>query len=178
MEVFEGRIIVVSTEKEAEKAIAYLSSFSNIGFDSETRPAFHKGKSYQVALLQLATDDTCFLFRLNKMGFPDCLINLLANPAIKKIGLSLKDDFSAIRKREKEFKPEGFIELQSYVTKFGIAEAGLQRIYAILYGKKISKSQRLSNWEQDELSDAQKMYAAIDAWACLKIYEKLSALID
>ena len=175
--VFKGRIIVVSTEKESEKAVDYLQSFPLLGFDSETRPAFHKGKLYQVALIQLSTEDTCFLFRLNKIGFPDSLADLLANQQIKKVGLSLKDDFSVIRRREREFKPEGFIELQSYVKKFGIEEAGLQRIYAILYGKKISKSQRLSNWEQEQLTDAQKMYAAIDAWACLKIYDKLSSLI-
>ncbi|GAB6119302.1 3'-5' exonuclease [Dysgonomonas termitidis] len=173
MEKFEGRIIVVQSESEAEKAAAYLKKQTAIGFDTETRPAFRKGVSHQIALMQLSTDDTCFLFRLNIIGLPDCLAEILVNPAIKKIGLSLKDDFSAIHKRNAAFVPSNFIELQSFVKSYGIEDNGLQRIYGILFEKRISKGQRLSNWEADVLSDAQKMYAAIDAWACLRIYNEL-----
>ncbi|MFV0310272.1 MAG: 3'-5' exonuclease [Dysgonomonas sp.] len=173
MEKFEGRIIVVQSESEAEKAAAYLKKQTAIGFDTETRPAFRKGVSHQIALMQLSTDDTCFLFRLNIIGLPDCLADILIDPAIKKIGLSLKDDFSAIHKRNAAFVPSNFIELQSFVKSYGIEDNGLQRIYGILFEKRISKGQRLSNWEADVLSDAQKMYAAIDAWACLRIYNEL-----
>ncbi len=172
MERFEGRIIVIQTESEAEKAVAYLEQQKAIGFDTETRPAFHKGVSHQIALMQLSTLDTCFLFRLNLIGLPDCLADILINPAIKKVGLSLKDDFSAIHKR-KAIAPTNFVELQSFVKDYGIEDNGLQRIYGILFGKRISKGQRLSNWEAGVLSDAQKMYAAIDAWACLKIFNEL-----
>ncbi len=172
-ETFSGRIIIIQSEAEAEKACAYLEKYNAIGFDTETRPAFKKGGvSHKIALMQLSTDDTCFLFRLNVIGLPDCLGNILINPAIKKIGLSLKDDFSAIHKR-KPIVPSNFIELQSFVKDYGIEDNGLQRIYGILFEKRISKGQRLSNWEADTLSDAQKMYAAIDAWACLKIYKEL-----
>ncbi len=171
-ETFEGRIIVVQSEQEAIKAISYLSTFKAIGFDTETRPAFKKGVSHQVALMQLSTEDTCFLFRLNIIGFPDCLAEILVNPAIKKIGLSLKDDFSAMHKRSL-LVPSNFIDLQTFVKDYGIDDNGLQRIYGILFEKRISKGQRLSNWEADTLSDAQKMYAAIDAWACLRIFDEL-----
>lgn len=171
-ETFSGRIITIQSETEAEKACAYLEKYNAIGFDTETRPAFKKGVSHKIALMQLSTDDTCFLFRLNVIGLPDCLGNILINPAIKKIGLSLKDDFSAIHKR-KPIVPSNFIELQSFVKDYGIEDNGLQRIYGILFEKRISKGQRLSNWEADVLSDAQKMYAAIDAWACLRIYNEL-----
>lgn len=176
VEVFEGEIIVVDTNEEVDKAIEYLKLFPVVGFDSETRPAFKKGKSYKVALIQLATENKCFLFRLNTIDFPESLATFLSDNKIKKIGLSLKDDFSAIRKRISSFKPESFVELQTVAKNVGIKEAGLQKIYAILFGKKISKSQRLSNWEAQELSSAQKMYASIDAWACLKIYNKLTTL--
>lgn len=169
---YEGRIIVVDTEQDAEKAIAYLKDLKVIGFDTETRPSFKKGKSHKIALMQLATEDTCFLFRLNLIGFPDCLKAFLSDNSIKKIGLSVKDDFSVIR-RSVEIAPEGFIELQKMTNDFGIEENGLQRIYAILFGEKISKRQRLTNWESQTLSDSQQMYAALDAWACLKIYNKL-----
>lgn len=171
-EKFTGRIIVVQTIDEALKATAYLSGFNAIGFDTETRPAFKKGVSHQIALMQLSTEDTCFLFRLNLIGLPDCLAEVLVNPAIKKIGLSLKDDFTAIHKR-KPLSPINFIDLQPFVQDYGIEDMGLQRIYGILFGKRISKGQRLSNWEADVLSDAQKLYAALDAWACLRIFNEL-----
>jgi len=171
-EVFPGRIIVIQDENEAKKACNYLEKAGAIGFDTETRPAFRKGVSHQIALMQLSTVDTCFLFRLNLIGLPDCLANILINPTIKKIGLSLKDDFSAIHKR-KNLAPLNFVELQSFVKDYGIEDNGLQRIYGILFEKRISKGQRLSNWEIDILSDAQKMYAALDAWACLRIYNEL-----
>lgn len=171
-EVFPGRIIIVQSVSEAEKACSFLEKHETIGFDTETRPAFKKGVSHKIALMQLSTDDTCFLFRLNIIDMPDCLANLLTNPSVRKIGLSLKDDFSAIRKRA-PLIPESFLELQTFVKKYGIEDIGLQRIYGIIFGKRISKGQRLSNWEADILSDAQKMYAALDAWACLKIYNKL-----
>lgn len=171
-EVFTGRIIIVQNESEAIKAVSYLEKATAVGFDTETRPAFRKGVTHKIALMQLSTEDTCFLFRLNNIGLPDCLANVLENPAIKKVGLSLKDDFSAIHKR-KALALTNFIELQSFVKDYGIEDNGLQRIYGILFGKRISKGQRLSNWEADVLSDAQKMYAAIDAWACLRIYNEL-----
>lgn len=172
---YPGRIIVVQTEKEAQKATSFLEQHSVIGFDTETRPSFKKGLIRTIALMQLSTEDTCFLFRLNFIDIPECLNRILISSDIKKIGLSLKDDFSAIRKRM-QIEPKNFIELQAFVKKFGIEDNGLQRIYAILFGQKISKSQRLSNWEADVLSEAQQKYASLDAWACLQIYNKLIRL--
>ena len=172
VEVFKARIILVQCEAEAQKAYKYLEKCNIIGFDTDTRPAFKKGVTNKIALMQLSTDDTCFLFRMNIFGLPDCLADLLTNKNVKKIGLSLKDDFSAIRKR-KPIIPSNFIELQTFVKRYGIEDNSLQRIYGILFGKRISKGQRLSNWEADTLSDAQKMYASIDAWACLRIYKEL-----
>lgn len=169
---FEGRIVVVENEEDAEKAVLYLSQSDIIGFDTETRPAFKKGQSHKIALMQLSANDVSFLFRLNIIGFPDCLLRLLLDDGIKKIGLSLKDDFSAIRKSI-SIAPQGFIDLQMFVRKFGIEDSGLQKIYAILFGEKISKRQRLTNWEAKELTEQQQMYAALDAWACLKIYNEL-----
>lgn len=172
IEHFLGRIIVVQDEKEAQKACDYLRGFSALGFDTETRPSFKKGVTNKISLVQLSTEDTCFLFRVNLIEFPDQLIEILTNPAIEKIGLSLRDDFSAIRKT-KSVAPENFIELQTFVKKYGIEDNGLQRIYGILFGKRITKAQRLTNWSAEILTDAQKSYAALDAWACLKIYNEL-----
>ena len=173
VETFSGKIIVVNTGFEAEKAVHFLQTQPLIGFDTETKPAFKRGQTHKVALMQLSTEDICFLFRLNKIGYPDVLDNVICNPSIQKIGLSLRDDFAAIHKRSDK-TPQNFIDLQSFVKKFDIEDSSLQKIYALLFGKKISKNQRLSNWEADYLTEAQQSYAAIDAWACLKIYHYLN----
>lgn len=172
IETFEGDIILIDHAKEVRDACDYLSSKSALGFDTETKPAFKRGQVNKVALMQLSTEAECFLFRLNQIGYPDELETLLSNPKIKKIGLSLRDDFAAIRKRSVR-KPENFVDLQGFVDKFGIEDNSLQKIYAILFGRKISKNQRVSNWEAATLTPAQQSYAAIDAWACLRIYNHL-----
>ena len=171
-ESFDGRIIVVQSLSEAEKAVKYLSGYSIIGFDTETRPSYKKGLRNNIALIQLSTENTCFLFRLNIIGFPQCLIDLLSNPNVKKVGLSLRDDFASMNRRQ-VFTPNGFIDLQKVVQEHEITDISLQKIYAILFDRRISKSQQLTNWEADVLTDSQKKYAALDAWACLKIYNKL-----
>lgn len=123
-EEFKGRILEIQTLKEVDKGVKYLSGFKLLGFDTETRPAFRKGSSYGVSLIQLATDETCLLFRLNKIGFPMPLIDLLSNPAILKIGLSLRDDFSSMGRRMK-FTPSGFIDLQKLVGEHDIDDISL-----------------------------------------------------
>ena len=173
VEKFPGRIIVLTTEKEANEAIDYLLKFPLVGFDTETRPSFKKGQTNKVSLLQVSTDDTCFLFRLNYMGFPSSVCEFFASKDVMKVGLSLRDDFNALRKRA-NIHPENYIDLQSVVGGFGIEDVSLQKIYAILFQKKISKGQRLTNWEADVLTDSQKKYAALDAWACLQIYKELN----
>ena len=175
-DAFGGRIFVIYTEEEARKAIAYLNTHSIVGVDTETRPSFRKGTVHKVALLQVSTHDTCFLFRLNHLGLPDFLEEFLQNDVLK-VGLSLKDDFAMLRKRnQKDPQAGNWFELQDYVTRFGIEEKSLLKIYALLFGKKISKSQRLSNWEAETLTEAQQLYAATDAWACVEIYTYLEEL--
>lgn len=173
--LFGGQIHVVQTPQEVERAVAYLKTCPIVGIDSETRPSFTKGRVHKVALLQIASEEHCFLFRLNLTGLTLPLILLLENPNVLKVGLSLKDDFMMLRKRA-PFEPQGYIELQEYVRMFGIEDKSLQKIYGILFGQKISKSQRLSNWEAAELTQPQQLYAATDAWACLNIYNKLQQL--
>ncbi len=172
-ETFNGKIIVVDHPEEVAEAVAFLARHKAIGFDTETKPAFKRGQNHKVALMQLATEEVCYLFRLNLIGYPDSLVQLMSNPDVRKIGLSLRDDFAAIRQRSVR-NPENFIDLQLFVDKFGIEDNSLQKIYALLFGRKISKSQRLSNWEAPQLTPAQMSYAAIDAWACLRIYNHLA----
>lgn len=173
LEEYSGEIVLINTEEEAKEAIDMLTQFACVGFDTETRPSFKKGQRYKISLMQISTETTCYLFRLNHIGIPDSLVDFLENDTTLKIGLSLRDDFGAIRKRT-EAEPTNFLDLQKYVGEFGIEDVSLQKIYAILFNKKISKGQRLTNWEAEELTESQQKYAALDAWACLKIYNYLN----
>ena len=172
--LYTGDIKIVATTRSMKAAVAKLRKSPIIGFDTETRPSFRKGKVYNVALLQLSTRDCCYLFRLNRLGLRKEVMDLLEDERLLKVGLSIKDDFMNLNKL-KELHPEGFVDLQSYVKQFGIADNSLQRIYGILFGERISKGQRLTNWEAEQLSEAQMQYAALDALACIKIYDYLSA---
>jgi len=175
-EEFRGRIFTITTERDAEKAVNYLMSQPILGFDSETRPTFKRNVSHQVALLQVATYDTCFLFRLNQLGLPNSIVRLLEDTNITKVALSWKDDTHMLQLRRK-YKSGKFIDIQDEVGRIGIEDHSLQKIYANLFGKMISKRQQLSNWEADILSDAQKAYAALDAWACIHIYDEIQRLL-
>ncbi len=173
--LFDGRIVIIQTENEANQAVDFLMMQKRVGIDTETRPSFVSGYVNKVALVQIATLDVCFLFRLNYIGFPLSLKNFLEDTTVMKVGLSLHDDFGALHRRG-NFTPGNFMELQTYVGTFGIKDMSLQKIYANLFGQKISKKQRLSNWEAETLNEGQKAYAATDAWACLMIYNYLEQL--
>ena len=172
---FQGKIVVVISAGEAERAVDYLLSQSILGVDTETRPSFKKGQIHQVALLQVSTHDTCFLFRLNYLGMAPAVVRLLEDKKVPKVGLSWHDDILQLHKRG-NFTPGNFIDLQKHVGEIGVEDRSLQKLYANFFGKKISKSQQLSNWENDVLQERQKIYAATDAWACIQLYEELQRL--
>ena len=177
-EEFQGRIIVVNNLIDAGKAVRYLMEQPIIGIDTETKPVFKKGAANKVALLQVSTHDTAFLFQLRFVGITDGIVKLMQSKKIKKVGLSLGDDFRALSARRK-ITPQNVVEIQELVKKVGIEDLSLQKIYAILFGEKIAKGQQLTNWEAPTLTPAQQNYGAVDAWACLKIYNYLkSGLFD
>lgn len=173
---FEGRIFTVDTEAEARKATDFLMGEKTVGVDTETKPVFKKGRKMNpVALMQVSTLDSCFLFRLNYIGLPDCLVDLLESDKLLKVGLSLQDDFRQLTRR-RSINPCGYVELQQMVREFGITDMSLAKLYANLFNCRISKSQQLSNWEADVLNERQKRYAATDAWACVRIYNELNRI--
>lgn len=171
---YRGQAIIIDTPAAAAEALAVLSAAPIIGFDTETRPNFTRGQQNKVSLIQLAVKDRCYLFRINTLGLTDELISLLQDPTKLKVGLSIHDDFMNLR-RLRQFEPGGFVELQKYVKEYKISDASLQKIYAILFGERISKGQRLSNWEASTLTPHQMSYAALDADACIRIYEYISS---
>jgi len=173
--LFEGRIVVILTESEAQKAVDYLLSQPILGVDTETRPSFKKGRANKVALLQVASHEVCFLFRLNQLGISPAVKRLLEDKKVPKIGLSWHDDLNMLHKSG-DFETGYFIDLQNHVREIGVEDLSLQKLYANFFGQKISKRERLTNWEADILNDKQKQYAATDAWACIMLYEELMRL--
>ena len=174
--VFPGRIYVIVSESEAKRAMRYIMSLPLVGIDTETRPSFSKYRSYKVALLQVSTENECFLFRLNHLGISASIKRFLESETIK-VGASLHDDIHMMSAREK-FTPRNFVDIQKLVECLGIKDKALKKLYANLLGKNISKAQQLSNWEADILTDAQKQYAATDAWVCINLYKEIQRLIE
>lgn len=170
--VYTDGATIVDSHEGIEAAVAELRKAPLIGFDTETRPSFRKGVSYCVSLIQLATPDHVFLFRIKKIGIPPALASVLEDEDILKVGISVKDDFHQLC-RVGLNSPKGFLDLQQYVKQFSIADNSLSRIHAILFGQRVAKGQRLTNWEAAELTEAQVNYAAFDAIACIKIYKYL-----
>ena len=169
---FEGEVIVVDHEEQIADAVAYLRKQRTIGVDTEARPSFQRGTHYPTALVQIATHERCYLFRLTHIGMPQALADIFADPKICKVGLAFKDDINGLRRR-RNFVPANCIDVQSLVPRYGILDLGLQKIFAICFGKKISKTQQLTNWENSHLTPEQARYASTDAWATLLIYEDL-----
>lgn len=174
--VFDGKIFVIQSEGEAKRAVEVLRRSPILGIDTETRPSFRRGESHKVALLQVATEKICFLFRMNEIGFLPCMSELLADSTVLKVGLSLHDDFLMLRRRNPKFRPAGSIDLQDLAAQMGIEDMSLQKLYANVFRQRISKSAQLSNWEADVLTESQKVYAATDASACILLYRELSQL--
>jgi len=174
---FKGEIVVVEDIETFKSVLPRLKNSKILGFDTETRPMFKKGgRRNKVSLIQLATNNFAVLIRINKIGVPDDLINLLSNSSIIKAGVALRDDLhflSSVRK----FTPAGFVDLQSFVKKFGIESSGLRKLTAIVLGFRISKGQQTTNWETESLTEAQQVYAATDAWVCFEIYSKLIGIV-
>src|SRR4030042_2572858 len=169
---FKGEIVLVEDMKTFNKVFPRLLNSEILGFDTETRPSFRKGRKNKVSLIQLANKNLACLFRINRIGIPPALAGLLGNENVTKAGVAVHDDIRFL-KRIKGFEPSGFVDLQKFVRDYGINVSGLKKLTAIVLGFKISKRQQVTDWEAEQLTDAQQVYAATDAWVCYQIYRKL-----
>ncbi|MDR2937267.1 MAG: 3'-5' exonuclease domain-containing protein 2 [Rikenellaceae bacterium] len=171
--VFGGETIMVDDARKLAHACEELARETVIGFDTETRPSFQRGKVNPVALLQLSSAQKAYLIRVNKLRLSPELVKIFENERIVKVGASIRDDLKILRKVT-PFAPAGFVDLQSIVGQYGINELSVRKMSAIVLGIKVSKAQRLSNWEARQLTEAQQSYAATDAWVCREIFLKLT----
>jgi len=172
---FTGEIAIVENQEDLHVVADELKDEKVIGFDTETKPAFKKGQRNEVALLQLSTDDRAYLIRLNKTGLTAEILKILSDPEIKKVGVGIRDDIKALQ-RLKKFNHAGFIELQDFAKDAGLESFSLKKLAALVMNIRVSKRQRLSNWEADSFTESQANYAATDAWAALQIYSGMNRL--
>lgn len=173
---FPGKITVITKKgRDYSHAVKYLQEQRFVGFDTETKPIFqaHQPRP-KTALLQLSGEDEAFLFRLHKLGLPQEIADIMADPYITKIGAAVSDDIHGLQKYT-DFTPARFMDLQQMGEDYGIEDKSVRKMAAIILGAKVSKAQQCSNWEADKLSDAQQLYAATDAWICVKMYKALLA---
>ncbi len=166
---FDGEIVLVNDFSQIANAVGYLKAQKILGFDTETRPSFKKGSKNKVALLQLAGKDRAYLFRLTDIGLPKPLAEILGNENILKVGAAVKDDINALNKCTR-FQAKSFIDLQKLIEDYDIQDKSVKKMAGIILNVRISKSQQLSNWENEEYTDAQMLYAATDAWVCREMY--------
>jgi ribonuclease D len=170
---FEGEIVVVDNFRTFRRIMPRIINSEVLGFDTETRPSFKKGRKNKVSLIQLANSEIACLFRINRIGIPDELVTLLSDPGVIKAGVAIHDDIRFL-KSVRKFTPEGFVDLQGFVKEYGIQSSGLKKLAAIILGFRISKRQQVTDWEAMQLSGAQQVYAATDAWICHEIYKELT----
>ncbi|WP_283391189.1 3'-5' exonuclease [Millionella massiliensis] len=171
---FPGRVIVVDSEETMREAEAVLQGQTLVGYDTETRPSFQKGLKYGMALVQISTADTALLFRVKQVPLSESIRAMLSSPEVIKVGAAIRDDIRGMH-QVAEFQPAGFVDLQALVKRWGIEELSVKKMAAIVLGVKVSKAQRLTNWEAVRLTEPQQDYAALDAWVCREIYLRLRA---
>lgn len=172
---FEGEMFLIDKTEDVEEVAEFLVQQRVIGFDTETKPAFQKGIINQVSLLQLSTSTQAFLFRLNEIGFPEPIRNILEKENIVKVGAAVHDDIKGLAKLTDSFYPNSFFDLNDELKRVGFINIGVRNLCAMVLGMRISKSEQVSNWEAETLTIKQQRYAATDAWGCLEIFKKLKA---
>lgn len=169
---YDEEIVLIDKPEQVDAAIEEMRQYKALGFDTETRPAFTRGVSYMVALLQLSAEHKTWLFRLCKIGLPENLAKFLEDKSIVKSGLAIRDDLKGMRKW-RAFEPGGFVDMQSIAAQKGIEDLSLKKMAASVLGVRVSKRQRLTNWESPDLTPGQMTYAATDSWISLLLWKAI-----
>ena len=169
---YSGKVLVIDSKKLIKNSCEEIKKNNIIGIDTETKPSFEKGIKNRVSLIQIATVKNVYLFRINKIEFPDELLDIFSDITIIKVGIAIHDDVRDL-KRIKNFKDRSFIDLNNLAKDYGFISIGAKKLSALILGIRISKKQQLSNWETDRLTTKQIDYAATDAWICREIFIKI-----
>lgn len=166
---FHGSVKVAEDTKTFHRLASKLRKQRVLGFDIECKPNFKRGPNNPPALIQLATADQAFLFRLYPLHKLGPLVEILEDPEIIKTGVAVKDDLINLNKID-DLEPAGFEDLASLAQSLEIEQTGLRNLTAIFFKQRLSKSAQLSNWQKSPLSPSQISYAATDAWISRELY--------
>lgn len=182
LEPFTGlamdRIHVVSTAAEAQLALDAMSAARAVGFDTESKPTFHKGEeSRGPHVLQFATTREAWVFQVHVTECHPALLRILASEAVLKIGFGLRSDIDNISRRF-GVPPQGIVDLNATFRKMGYTKTiGAKQAVAMLFRQRMQKSKSTSttNWSNHKLTDRQILYAANDAYVAVRVSEALNA---
>ncbi|WBF69261.1 3'-5' exonuclease domain-containing protein 2 [Desulfovibrio subterraneus] len=172
---FEGQVELVRTEEELAAAVQRMRQENLLGFDTETRPTFRKGKINLPSLVQFACSDVVYLIQLNWLPLTESVKDLLADAAIVKTGVAVRDDIKDLQ-RLSFFEDAGVLDLGEVARSIGLETHGLRNLAANLLDVRISKGAQCSNWASRELTTQQIQYAATDAWISREIHLRMEAL--
>ena len=173
---FEGKVSIIKTAREAKVTVAELMKLNTLGFDTETRPSFRKGKIHNPSLVQFSSYKKAYLFQINLIDTLKPLIPLLTSKKTVKVGIAIRDDIKGLQEIM-SFNPGGFTEIADLTSRLDIVNTGLRPLAAILLGLRVSKRAQLSNWAKPVLSPSQIQYAATDAWISLLLFKRGQVLI-
>ncbi|WP_349928357.1 3'-5' exonuclease [Acinetobacter sp. A1-4-2] len=171
------QIQVINSLEQCHALEAELTHCAVLGFDSESKPTFRVGEvSTGPHLIQLATLDKAYLFRMNDEIW-EFLKPIFASRDQIKIGFGLKNDAHLFRKKGIELN--SVIELSKCFSAFGFTNPmGLKNAMALLFQVNFPKSKKTStsNWARKMLTPQQIDYAAADAYAPVLVFEELLRL--
>lgn len=170
------RIRLIATQEQAEDAADRLLRAEVWGFDTESKPTFNAGEASEGPhTVQLAMADEAFVFQLHEPGCRAVAGELLAHGGIVKAGFGLQDDKRRIT-HKLGIEPMDVLDLDAVFRQRGYRrQMGVKAAVAMLFRRRLLKSKRAatSNWASRNLTPAQLLYAANDAWAALRVYEAL-----
>lgn len=173
-----AQVTLVNTPQLAAAAQAALLATDAVGFDTESKPTFLKGEvSTGPHLVQLATDDHCWLFTIARGGDHTALRAILESPTVLKVGLGLGNDRSALHARL-GINLHNVLDLGEKLRGAGHrGTVGAKVAVAHFFGQRLQKSKKTgtSNWASRTLTERQLLYAANDAHVALRLYRAWQA---
>ena len=168
-----GQIELVSTAEQAKAAVQVLQGEKVLGFDTESKPTFAKNEaSTGPHIVQLSTLQKAWIFQLEDAECRRAVGVLLESPQIIKAGFGLGDDKKRITYKL-GVDLQGVLDLNAVFRAQGYRkDMGVRGAVAVLFNKRFIKSKKAStsNWANAQLTEAQMIYAANDAYAAMRVY--------
>jgi len=170
---FKGKIYIYESQDDISYPIKEINKKLTIGFDTESRPAFIKGQKFPISLIQIATYEEVYLFKIKNKVITQDLINIINNKNITKLSIGISNDIKKLKELSRKVEPRNFIDLSSIAKGKGLIQTSAKALAAKYLNKHLIKSSQITNWSKKTLSDKQILYAATDAWLMLDLYQCL-----